>query len=400
MVNMAANWAGVPPQHICKSREIREEKQIPGSHLGKVKVFMDVDGCAGSNSEIRFLEHVQCKISLRFFPRGNLRIQLTSPMGTTSVLLFERPRDVSASNFDDWPFLSIHFWGEQAHGRWTLEIVNSGSRRINQPGIFKKWQLILYGTDQNPIQTRTRQLKNFPPPPITSTQPFQSRPRYETGPPRHANYRQYQPIVTRQYSPPDFLYPGASEPVPQLQKQPSIRAQCENDYWVPDLSICVNDCPEGYYSSDTDQRECRSCSTRCKACYNSTSCTACEHNLVLLGAACFPSCPQGYYESDSSCNPCETVDCASCTGPTGNECIECKNRLLLHEGRCIPDCPRGFRSTSAGTCAACPPGCYACDAVKCLTCSNGFVFSDDEFCVEENPVRPSYHMRLSNAYHN
>ena len=134
MLDLAVDWAGVPPQHICKSREIREDREIPGAHLGKVKVFMDVDGCANTNSEIRYLEHVQCKISLRFFPRGNLRILLTSPMGTTSVLLFERPRDVSSSNFDDWPFLSVHFWGEQAHGRWTLEIINSGSRRINQPG--------------------------------------------------------------------------------------------------------------------------------------------------------------------------------------------------------------------------------------------------------------------------
>jgi len=33
-------------------------------------------------------------------------------MGTTSTLLFERPRDVLNSNFDDWPFLSVHFWGE------------------------------------------------------------------------------------------------------------------------------------------------------------------------------------------------------------------------------------------------------------------------------------------------
>jgi proprotein convertase subtilisin/kexin type 5 len=135
MVDLAADFLGVPPQHICKSREIREDREVPGAHLGKVKVFMDVDGCAGTNSEIRYLEHVQCKISLRFFPRGNLRILLTSPMGTTSVLLFERPRDVASSNFDDWPFLSVHFWGEQAHGRWTLEIINSGSRRINQPGM-------------------------------------------------------------------------------------------------------------------------------------------------------------------------------------------------------------------------------------------------------------------------
>lgn len=57
-------------------------------------------------------------------------------MGTTSTMLFERPRDVVSSNFDDWPFLSVHFWGERAEGRWTLQVVNAGNRHVNQPGEF------------------------------------------------------------------------------------------------------------------------------------------------------------------------------------------------------------------------------------------------------------------------
>lgn len=75
-------------------------------------------------------------------------------MGTTSTLLFERPRDVVKSNFDDWPFLSVHFWGEKAEGRWTLQIINGGRRRVNQPGILTKWQLIFYGTQSNPVRLK------------------------------------------------------------------------------------------------------------------------------------------------------------------------------------------------------------------------------------------------------
>lgn len=101
------------------------------------------------------MEHVQCKITLRFFPRGNLRILLTSPSGTTSTLLFERPRDVAKSNFDDWPFMSVHFWGERADGRWTLQIINGGRRRVNQAGVLAKWQLIFYGTQTNPIRLKS-----------------------------------------------------------------------------------------------------------------------------------------------------------------------------------------------------------------------------------------------------
>lgn len=154
MVDLAEKWGTVPAQHICKSREINEDRPIEGSVGYTLQVHMDVNGCSGTVNEVRYLEHVQCKITLRFFPRGNLRILLTSPMGTTSTLLFERPRDVVKSNFDDWPFLSVHFWGEKAEGRWTLQIINGGRRRVNQPGILTKWQLIFYGTQSNPIRLK------------------------------------------------------------------------------------------------------------------------------------------------------------------------------------------------------------------------------------------------------
>lgn len=50
------------------------------------------------------------------------------------MLLFERPRDVLDSSFDDWPFMSVHFWGERASGRWKLEILNAGVKRVNKAG--------------------------------------------------------------------------------------------------------------------------------------------------------------------------------------------------------------------------------------------------------------------------
>lgn len=157
MVSLAEQWTVMPAQHICKSREINEDRAIEGTIGYTLQTHMDVNGCAGTINEVRFLEHVQCKITLRFFPRGNLRIMLTSPMGTVSTLLFERPRDLVKSNFDDWPFLSVHFWGEKAEGRWTLQVINGGRRQVNQPGILSKWQLIFYGTQTNPIR-----LKNDP----------------------------------------------------------------------------------------------------------------------------------------------------------------------------------------------------------------------------------------------
>ena len=59
---------------------------------------------------------------------------LPPPPGTPSTLLFERPRDILSEKFDEWPFLTVHYWGEKAVGVWRLEVTNSGSRVAHQPG--------------------------------------------------------------------------------------------------------------------------------------------------------------------------------------------------------------------------------------------------------------------------
>lgn len=37
-----------------------------------------------------------------------------------------RIHDVSRSGFNQWPFMSVHTWGEAPHGNWQLEIYNDG----------------------------------------------------------------------------------------------------------------------------------------------------------------------------------------------------------------------------------------------------------------------------------
>jgi len=64
MVSLAEQWTDVPPQHICKSDEINEERPIDPTYGYTLSVYMDVTGCAGSLNEVRFLEHVQCKVRL------------------------------------------------------------------------------------------------------------------------------------------------------------------------------------------------------------------------------------------------------------------------------------------------------------------------------------------------
>ena len=76
--------------------------------------------------------------------RGDIKIKLTSPQGTKSILLPYRNYDfINAEGYDDWPFMSVHFWGENPNGTWTLNITyKSGSGYVSMSGL----SMTLYGT--------------------------------------------------------------------------------------------------------------------------------------------------------------------------------------------------------------------------------------------------------------
>lgn len=42
--------------------------------------------------------------------------------GTETELLTRRPGDRSQQGFDNWPFMSVHTWGEHPAGEWKLTI--------------------------------------------------------------------------------------------------------------------------------------------------------------------------------------------------------------------------------------------------------------------------------------
>lgn len=56
-------------------------RAIPTIMGESVESEITTDGCAGTSAEVRYLEHVQARVSLRFLPRGNINIKLVSPSG-------------------------------------------------------------------------------------------------------------------------------------------------------------------------------------------------------------------------------------------------------------------------------------------------------------------------------
>ena len=88
-------------------------------------LFLSIDttSCAGTETEVRYLEHVQAVISLNATRRGDVELYLRSPMGTRSMILSNRPHDDDARDgFTKWPFMTSHTWAEYPIGKWTLEV--------------------------------------------------------------------------------------------------------------------------------------------------------------------------------------------------------------------------------------------------------------------------------------
>ena len=80
--------------------------------------------------------------------RGDIKILLTSPQGTTSTLLPYRNYDfINAEGYDNWPFMSVHHWGENPTGQWTLTIYfKSSYGYVSMSSV----NMTLYGTTHTP----------------------------------------------------------------------------------------------------------------------------------------------------------------------------------------------------------------------------------------------------------
>ncbi|XP_035382614.1 neuroendocrine convertase 1 [Electrophorus electricus] len=141
-------WRHVPEKKQCIVRDDAFQPR-PLKAAGEISIEIPTKACAGQANSIVSLEHVQVEGSIDYTRRGDLHITLTSPSGTTTVLLAERERDTSTNGFRNWDFMSVHTWGENPTGTWTLKITDTSGRMENK-GEILSWKLILHGTSEKP----------------------------------------------------------------------------------------------------------------------------------------------------------------------------------------------------------------------------------------------------------
>ncbi|KAK5851566.1 hypothetical protein PBY51_023112 [Eleginops maclovinus] len=387
MVVEAERWRRVPVQRRC----VEEDPRQLGRAIYPASVLTVVFRSSGCSSRVGYVEHVVVRVSIDHRRRGDLSVTLTSPAGTVSKLLANRPSDDSTEGFPAWEFMTTHSWGEPAAGDWTLKIRDSSSVKRGsaaERGRLKESSLVIYGT---------------------------------TGPPypRHRVRSAGTPTdsdLNEEYSrpcDPECTADGCEGPGPQqcvtcshffLKFKNSTRmcvSECPRGFWgdrrrckrcfsscesctgsrsdqctsclpkhhlTEDTNTCSASCGENYYL-DHDANVCRKCAESCLKCTSSSICTECTPDTSLQGTRCQQSCSVGFFhdEQEGACRPCDEA-CATCAGAGVALCTHCAAGYLMEEWRCVSSCSAGFYAAEpSAEMAAGNRVCRRCDA-SCLTC--------------------------------
>lgn len=96
-------------------------------------------------SGIRSLEHVVLVFSAQHTFRGDLKITLTSPAGTSSSLA--SVHGDGGDNYTSWPFMTLRNWGENPNGDWVLKVSDEAGIDV---GTLSGATLVIYGTASTP----------------------------------------------------------------------------------------------------------------------------------------------------------------------------------------------------------------------------------------------------------
>ena len=144
-VDAAENWTTVEPEIVTTSDEIDVDTAIPDNNgedlTSTVNIAEDID-----------LEWAEVVFDAEHTQRGDLEVTLTSPDGTESILA-QTHRDPN-DNYDRYIFTSARHWDESSLGDWTLSVSDNIT---GETGTWNSWQLNLYGTDPNSIDSNETQ---------------------------------------------------------------------------------------------------------------------------------------------------------------------------------------------------------------------------------------------------
>jgi kexin len=137
-VTLAQGWVNVPTMITLTTPTDHPNLAIPDNDPVGVSSSIVVSG-----SGIQHIEHVEITFDAADHTfSGDLRIVLTAPSGTQSVLAETHDCPQGASPYVNWVFGSVRHLDEPADGTWTLNVSDGAA---GDTGTFRFWSLKLRG---------------------------------------------------------------------------------------------------------------------------------------------------------------------------------------------------------------------------------------------------------------
>ncbi|XP_060592456.1 neuroendocrine convertase 2-like [Ruditapes philippinarum] len=325
MVDNAPSWKNVPSSTICSSTQINVDINSVTSSI--------VSTYSASQCCISNLEHVIVTIRYRASRRGNVEFFIDSPSGTRSKIFRSRTNDLSSSSIT-WDFMSVHTWGENPEGDWTLTMSDAiGGTSMN----LYYWSIQFYGTVTDPL----------------------------AGIPA-AGEIGGSCIDSSECS---AITDGG------CLQDCKICVVCNDGYRVIDI-YCKQDGQLGGYCDDSV-----TCATTDSGCLQDGNiCVVCNDGYRVIDIYCKQDGQLGGYCDDSV--TCATTD-SGCL-QDGNICVVCNDGYRVIDVYCKQDGQLGGYCDDSVTCATTDSGCLQ-DGNICVVCNDGYRVID-VYCKQDGQL--------------
>ena len=135
-VALAQDWRNLPPFLDASSESSTPDTMIPDNTASGITRSLTLD------TEIGFIEFVEVEVSIDHVNWRELKIELVSPSGATSLLAVSDSTATDVRLSLKFRFGSAKHLGEDPNGTWMLKVVDEES---GNSGTFKDWSITVYG---------------------------------------------------------------------------------------------------------------------------------------------------------------------------------------------------------------------------------------------------------------
>ncbi|XP_052787840.1 furin-like protease kpc-1 isoform X2 [Mya arenaria] len=137
LIDNAATWQSVPDSITCY--------QFSTNQINAVTSLSD--SLSLTRCHISHVEHVTINIRYQSANRGTVDLVLTSPVWTQTQVMSGRNQDFSSEE-TTWRFMTVHLWGENPIGTWTLSLTDVYNYMYTMN--LYSWELTVHGTVTDP----------------------------------------------------------------------------------------------------------------------------------------------------------------------------------------------------------------------------------------------------------